>query len=168
MGVPQPAGRQAGPIGSNDLVGQDELLVPQFLGFRAPALAEADHHVADLAANLVERGLAFHDPSRIHVHVVGHAPIRLGIGADLDHRRDRRADHRSAPGDEQDGMAAAGDQFGDFGIVVDVGKAEANFAVGDDVEQVEAAARRNVAGLDETRDRRARRTWRRRPSTFLR
>ena len=116
--------------------------------------AETEDQVADLAADLVERGRAFEDAAGVDVHVVGHAPVGLGIGADLDDRRDGRADHRAAPGDEQDGMAAAGDQLGDLGVVVDVGEAEADLAVGHDVEQIEAAARRDVAGLDQAGDRR--------------
>src|SRR5271163_4337506 len=51
-------------------------------------------------------------------------------------------------------MAAARDQFGDLGIVVDIGETEADFAVRNHIEQVETAARRNVAGFDEARDRR--------------
>ena len=119
--------------------------MPEFLGFCAPAFPDADDDVSNLAPDLVERSLAFHDPPGIYVHVVGHPPIGLWIGANLHHGRDGGPDDRAAPGDEQDYMAAARDQFGDLGIVVDIGEAEADFAVRNHIEQVETAARRNVA-----------------------
>ena len=50
-------------------------------------------------------------------------------------------------------MAAAGDQFDDLGVVGDVGEAEADLAVGHHVQQIQAAARRNVARLDQPGDR---------------
>ena len=50
-------------------------------------------------------------------------------------------------------MRAAGDQLGDFGGVVDVGKAEAGAAVGYDVEEVEAAGRGHVPRFDQSPDR---------------
>ena len=61
---------------------------------------------------------------------------------------------RATPGDKQHRVAAAGDQFSDFGVVVDIGEAKPDFAVGNHVEQIEAAAWRNIAWFDETRDRR--------------
>ena len=111
--------------------------MPEFLGFCPPAFPETDDDVANLAPDLVERRLAFHDSPGIHVHVVGHPPIGLWIGANLYHGRDGGPDDRAAPGDEQDYMAAARDQFGDLGIVVDIGEAEADFAVRNHIEQAE-------------------------------
>src|SRR5512138_147183 len=49
-------------------------------------------------------------------------------------------------------MCATCDQLDDLCIVRDVRKAEARFAVGHDVEQVESSARRHVARLDQTAD----------------
>ena len=69
--------------------------------------------VEDLGADLVERAAALEDAAGVDVHVVGQPPVGLGVGADLDHRRDRRADDRAAAGREQDDMRAAGDQLDD-------------------------------------------------------
>ena len=97
-------------------------------------------------------------PSRMRPASTSMSPdevaVRRRIRADLDDRRDRRADHRAASGREQDHMRAARDQFADFRVVADVGKAEARFAVGHDVEQVQAAGRRNIARFDDADNRR--------------
>src|SRR6185436_16661291 len=111
------------------------------------------HEVEDLAAHFVELR-ALQDAAGVHVHVVAHALESVRVRAHLDDRRDGGTDHRAAAGGEQDQVRTAGDQFDDLGVVGDVGESEARFAVRYHVEQVQAAARRDVAGLDEPGNRR--------------
>src|SRR5690606_38350973 len=115
---------------------------------------EPDDQIEDLAADLFERGAAFEDAAGVHIHVVLHASIGVGIRADLDHGRNRGANDRAAPGREQDQVSTAGDQLDDFRIVRDIREAEARLAVRYDVEQVQSAARRYVARLEQAADRR--------------
>jgi hypothetical protein len=49
-------------------------------------------------------------------------------------------------------VRAARDELGDLGVVVDVGKAEAHFAIGHDVEEIEAGLAVLDAGLDDAVD----------------
>ena len=50
-------------------------------------------------------------------------------------------------------MRAAGYEFRDLGIVVDIGKAKAHLAIGDHIEQIEPALPWNVTWLDQSRNR---------------
>src|SRR5690348_14394885 len=94
--------RQAGRSDGFELfVGEDEFLVAQRLGFRGFAARDLLHEVVYLAADVVEFS-PVQDAAGVHVHVVGHALVGIRIGAHLDDGRDRGADHRAAPGGEQD------------------------------------------------------------------
>src|SRR5581483_5235095 len=122
--------------------------------FRASLLPRGDlqNLVVDFFSDVVHAGLQPKNFPRVYVHVVTHALICLRIRADLDDRRNSRAYNRPTTGSEQNHMRSTSDEFGDFCIVIDIGKTESRFAIRYDVEQVQASFSRDVAGLDETGD----------------
>ena len=58
----------------------------------------AKHAIDNLAADFVQRAAVLQDPPGVDVHVLAQTSIGRRIGADLDHGRDGRADHRAASG----------------------------------------------------------------------
>ena len=71
-------------------------------GFRTGGLAGGRSYNAIESPGRPRRDRrAIEDAAGVDVHVLAHPPPGLGIGADLDHRRDRRANDRAAAGGEQ-------------------------------------------------------------------
>ena len=79
------------------LVREDEFLVPEGLGLGLLTARHRQDKIENLAAHLVERCASLEDRAGVHVHVLLHPAVRLGVGADLDDRGDGRPDHGPAP-----------------------------------------------------------------------
>src|SRR5688572_32642020 len=74
-------GRQAGRADRFELlIREDEFLVAQRLGLRQRAPSDALHQLEDFAAHVIQFGAA-QDTTGIHVHVVGHPVVGVGICA---------------------------------------------------------------------------------------
>ena len=133
------------------LVAEDELLVAQsssdLLGSPAATL-KVRSKISRPTSSRVAR--LFQNTAGIDVHVVGHAPIGIGVGADFDDRRDRRADDRAPARREQHHMRPAGHEFDDLGVVADIGKTEADIAIRNHIQQIKPAPRRDIARFDQT------------------
>ena len=61
-------------------------------------LGGSENGAVDFVSDACKRGVAFEDAAGIDIHVALHTPVGLGIGADLDRRRDRRPENRAAAG----------------------------------------------------------------------
>ena len=79
-------------------------------------------------------GLPLEDLAGVDVHVVAQAAVGFRVGADLDHRRNGGAHHRTAPRRKQRNVRTARDELADFLHVADVGEAPAHLAVGHDIQ----------------------------------
>ena len=99
------------------------------------------------------QAFALQNTPGINIHIFREALIGIGVGANLDHRRQRRAHYRAAPGRKQDYMRPTGDHFRDLGIVIDVGKPETHLAVRHHIQQIQPPRRGNITGFDQADDR---------------
>ncbi len=108
------------------------------LGLRQLSTRDGGDERDDFIRHFIQIALAFQDAAGVHIHVFGHASIRVGIAGDLDDRGNRRSNDGPSARREQCEMRAARHELNDLRVVGDVRKAKLRRTVGHHVEQIQA------------------------------
>src|SRR3989337_3448782 len=87
---------------------QDELAMSERFGRGQPAVGRAEHAVEQFVAGLVRGELFSQQAGDVDVDVLRHRAHGARIGAQLDHRQDRVADHVALAGREEVHRVAGG------------------------------------------------------------
>src|SRR5258708_27436709 len=138
--------------GLKGLICEHEFLMSEALRAALHTRCYFQHLAIDLFAYFVHARFQAQDSSGINIHVIAHAVVGFGIGANLYDWRKRSADDGAAPGSEKNYVGAAGDQLCDLGVIVDIGKTEAWLAIGHNIQKIQSALPRNITRLDQPRD----------------
>src|ERR1022692_5281467 len=85
----------------------DEFVVSQALGAGAAAGGGFQSQDEDLAAYLLHASFAVGNRTRVDVHVIGHPPVGITVGGNLDDGDGRKPDGAATPGGEGDQVTPA-------------------------------------------------------------